>query len=159
MFLVKRLLFIAILFSGYSAMAFPKHLFWCGLLSTEPMRQIYFEIEESDVNTTGVGTLMISQLSRNAPVNTGWKVIETASVKPNIIWTKMNGVPFISALKIDMGRTGQLTAIINGSINNFSGQGYVIANLMNLNFPAGKDFDYCTYFHATNPKPGMTGSN
>ena len=156
---VKCAMLIFSLFAGSAAMAFPKHLFWCGSMESEPMKQVYFEIEDTAVKTTGVGTVYISELSQSAPINTGWQVQTMVSAKAEMLWSSKDGVPFISAIKIDMGKSGMVSAAMVGDIKIFNSKGHVVSNLMNFNFPDGKDFTYCSYFLALSPKPGMVGSN
>ena len=144
-----------VLLAAYSAQAFPKHLFWCGLLSANPMSQVYFEIEDSQVHGNGVGTLMISKQAQDQH-NPGWQVIETDAVKAEITWGVARGEHIITGINVDLGRSGHLSASM---ITDGSGKGFIQANLMNLNYPQGISFDYCSYFHDLGPKPGMTGSN
>lgn len=76
---LKTIIFTVVLLGTYSAQALPKHLFWCSLLSADPMSQVYFEIEDSQVHSGEVGILMISKQPQNQ-ATPGWRIVETDSV-------------------------------------------------------------------------------
>jgi hypothetical protein len=150
---LKTVLFLTVLTMAYSAQAYPTHMFWCGVTSAEPKVQVYFEIEDSQLQE-GIGTIKISRMSQNAPVNSGWQVIESATnARAKISWRPTKDGSVITAIDVDMGRSGHLSARAVGD------KGFVVANLLSLNLPQGATFDYCNYFLATGARPAMTGSN
>ncbi len=147
---------------GYMAKASPTHLFYCAITNTEPMTQVYFEIEDSDIKT-GHGKVIISKLSHNAELNTGWQIQQQAQVKMEIKWgsTKYyNNKSIITEVYTDMGRSGIISAKMIGLDDTIeNSRGFVQSTLMSLNAPNGIDAEYCYYFLSLGPKPGMTGSN
>jgi hypothetical protein len=150
---MKTMILLLNLFTAYSAFAAPTHLFWCGLLDSEPAKQVYFEIEDSAVRSQ-IGNIQISNMGPQ-----GWKLTEEAQVKAKITWGLSDGRLTIRGIQVDMGRSGQLKAHAVGPYSDGYTKGFVQSNLMNFNFPNGANTSYCTYFHSLGPKPAMTGSN
>ena len=136
------------------ANASPKHLFWCGILSKNPQQQVYVEATDEDL-ANGVGLVMLSNM---APA--GWQIFLSVKTKVSLTWGDARDGKGIIAADIDLGRSGHITAKTTTSYDQYnSAPGTISANVMGFNYPNSVQADYCSYFRATGPKPGLSGSN
>ncbi|OFZ31030.1 MAG: hypothetical protein A2622_00035 [Bdellovibrionales bacterium RIFCSPHIGHO2_01_FULL_40_29] len=130
------------------------HMFWCSLTNENPNKQVYFEINDLDVDS-GIGILKISK----KPMDTdSWNVFETAQVRAKILWTVANQMSVISGIEINMGKKGNIAVSVVQDFDQYNNAaGVVKADL--FRYHQYKLFDNCTYFLSTGPKPALTGSN
>lgn len=159
MFNIKTSIITFGLFIGSMVQASKTHLFYCSNTNTEPKIQVYFEIEDKNLDK-GVGQIIISKFLDNASDNPRWEEQEQAEIKMNITWGSNNGRSIITGISSDMGRSGKIDAKMVGPIDNIdSSSGFIQSTLLSINAPKGIPAEYCTYFLSLGPKPGMTGSN
>lgn len=178
----------ALLLFGFAsvASAFPKHTFHCriGDMDRPGHQSLYFEIEDKDLDA-GIGEITLSNwhVPRNvgAPIQLGqddcgmidapcttyvspsWQPFKKARARAEIHWTvnRMRPERIISEIKIDMGRSGAVHAVMTEHPDKHdNAAAKITANVMGFFYPHGVKAE-CSYFKATGSRgrPIMTGSN
>ena len=136
------------------------HMFWCSTGVGGPnAQQFSFEIKDEALNSGNSGTGTITLSNWNQELVT-WQPFMEAQAPAKINWSWGNGLSVITGIEVDLGRSGYIQARTLKPYENFnSAPGVIVSNVMGFNYPQATSANYCSYFHKTKIRPGVTGSN
>lgn len=168
----KFLISLTVILSSLTTFAFPMHMFYCTVSSSNPRLAFQFEIEDSAVSS-GIGIVTLSKEvvpsnnGRMVPCNSDhkscrtlvapkWVPFQKAQASATFVWGQGEyGKPAIRSIDVNMGKSGRLQATTKSN-PDYSGK--IVSTAFGFNFPRGVAA-LCNYFYATGVKPGMSGSN